>query len=243
MPKGQVKDELGAFITHAKVRIEGAAEGPLAGLAFAAKDLYDVAGVITGCGNPDWIRTHEPAGTTAPAVETLLAAGATLVAKTLTDELAYSINGENHHFGTPVNVNAPGRIPGGSSSGSASAVAGGMVDFALGSDTGGSVRVPASFCGIYGLRTTHGRISLDAIQALAPSFDTVGWFARDAAPVEAGGRGRLPVLPTRTGPPGRAGAAPEERGRPLRWRRTGCRSPGHTPAPGPPPAWAARGRT
>ena len=201
MPKGQVKDELGAFITHAKVRIEGAAEGPLAGLAFAAKDLYDVAGVITGCGNPDWIRTHEPAGTTAPAVETLLAAGATLVAKTLTDELAYSINGENHHFGTPVNVNAPGRIPGGSSSGSASAVAGGMVDFALGSDTGGSVRVPASFCGIYGLRTTHGRISLDAIQALAPSFDTVGWFARDAELYARLGRVMLdwrePAAPTR----------------------------------------------
>ena len=201
MPKGQVKDELGAFITHAKVRIEGAAEGPLAGLAFAAKDLYDVAGVITGCGNPDWIRTHEPAEMTAPAVETLLAAGATLVAKTLTDELAYSINGENHHFGTPVNVNAPGRIPGGSSSGSASAVAGGMVDFALGSDTGGSVRVPASFCGIYGLRTTHGRISLDAIQALAPSFDTVGWFARDAALYARIGRVMLdwrePAAPTR----------------------------------------------
>ena len=201
MPKRQVKDELGAFITHAKVRIEGAAEGPLAGLAFAAKDLYDVAGVITGCGNPDWIRTHEPAEMTAPAVETLLAAGATLVAKTLTDELAYSINGENHHFGTPVNVNAPGRIPGGSSSGSASAVAGGMVDFALGSDTGGSVRVPASFCGIYGLRTTHGRISLDAIQALAPSFDTVGWFARDAALYARIGRVMLdwrePAAPTR----------------------------------------------
>ena len=180
IPKGQIKDELGAFITHAEVRIEGAAEGPLAGLTFAAKDLYDIEGVITGCGNPDWILTHEPAEKTAPAVEALLAAGATLVGKTLTDELAYSINGENHHFGTPVNVNAPGRIPGGSSNGSAAAVAAGVVDLALGSDTGGSVRVPASFCGIYGLRTTHGRISLDAIQPLAPSFDTVGWFARDA---------------------------------------------------------------
>ena len=170
---------LGAFVTHCDIRIEGAETGPLAGLTFAAKDLYDVAGTPTGCGNPDWIATHAPAEKTAPVIETLVAAGATLVGKTLTDELAYSLNGENHHFGTPVNVNAPGRIPGGSSNGSAAAVAGALVDFALGSDTGGSVRIPASFCGIYGLRPTHDRIPALGIQALAPGFDSIGWFARD----------------------------------------------------------------
>ncbi len=194
-------ESLGAFVAHAAVRLEGSTDGPLAGLEFAAKDLFDVAGVVTGCGSPDWIRTHGPAKSTAPAIRRLVAAGATLVGKTLTDELAYSINGENHHFGTPVNVNAPGRIPGGSSSGSAAAVAGGLVDFALGTDTGGSIRVPASFCGVYGLRPTHGRIPLEGVQPLAPSFDTIGWFAREAELMARVGRvlldWRLPAMPRR----------------------------------------------
>jgi amidase len=175
-----MEDELGAFCRHADAHIEGAPEGPLAGLRFAVKDIYDVAGQVCCCGNPQWLASHEPAGATAPVIETLLAAGATLVGKTLTDELAYSLNGENAHYGTPVNVAAPGRIPGGSSCGSAAAVAGGLVDFALGSDTGGSVRVPASYCGLYGLRPSHGRIAIDHTMPLAPSFDTVGWFAREA---------------------------------------------------------------
>jgi len=175
-----MNDSFGAFVEHADVSLAGAETGPLAGLTFAAKDLFDIAGHRTGCGNPDWLRTHPPAETTAPVVAELLAAGATCVAKSHTDELAYSLNGENHHYGTPRNVNAPGRIPGGSSSGSAAAVAGELVDFAIGTDTGGSVRVPASYCGIYGLRTTHGRISLEGVMPLAPRFDTVGWFARSA---------------------------------------------------------------
>src|SRR5262249_8171304 len=100
----------------------------------------------------------------------------------------YSLTGENAHYGTPINVNAPGRIPGGSSSGSAAAVAGGLVDFAVGSDTGGSVRAPASFCGIYGIRPTHGRGSLDGACPPAPSFDTCGWFARDPVLLERVGR-------------------------------------------------------
>jgi amidase len=106
--------------------------------------------------------------------------------------MAYSLNGENIHYGTPVNPNAPGRIPGGSSSGSAAAVAGGLVDFALGTDCGGSVRLPASFCGIYGIRTTHGLIPVDGIVDLAKSFDTVGWFARDAQTMQRVGRVLLP---------------------------------------------------
>lgn len=174
-------DALGAFCRHTHVAVPGSGSGPLAGLSFGAKDIYDIAGYKTGFGSPDWLATHDAATRTAPAVTTLLAAGADLAGKTQTDELTYSLNGENAHYGTPVNVNAPGRIPGGSSSGSAAAVAGALVDFALGSDTGGSVRAPASFCGIYGIRPTHGRISLEGACALAKSFDTAGWFARDAA--------------------------------------------------------------
>lgn len=174
-----IPDPWGAFCTHDTVTLPGAAEGPLTGLRFAAKDLFDIAGHVTGAGNPDWLRTHAPARITAPTVQRLADAGATLVGKTQTVELAYALDGHNIHYGTPVNPRAPDRLPGGSSSGSAAAVAGGLVDFALGTDTGGSVRIPASFCGLYGIRTTHGRILLEGVVPLAPSFDVVGWFARD----------------------------------------------------------------
>src|SRR6266480_663273 len=174
------RDTLGAFCRHTHVAMEGAAAGPLCGTTFGVKDLYHIAGHRTGFGNPVWFETHPVADRTAVAVQRLLDASARMVGKTHTDELAYSLNGENRHYGTPVNANAPGRVPGGSSSGSAAAVAGGLVDFALGSDTGGSVRVPASFCGLYGVRPTHGRIPLDGILLQAPSYDTIGWFARDA---------------------------------------------------------------
>jgi amidase len=150
-------------------------------LRFAVKDLIDVAGAATGAGNPDWLRTHEAPAVTAPSVGLLLSAGASLAGKTVTDELAFSLEGENAHYGTPLNPACPDCLPGGSSSGSAVAVAAGLVDFALGTDTGGSVRVPASFCGIYGMRPTHGRISLEGVVRFAPSYDTIGWFARDGA--------------------------------------------------------------
>ena len=185
------KDRLGAFCHDTHVEMKGAAHGPLVGLTFAIKDIYDVAGYRTGFGNPDWLRTHGPAARTAPAVQRLLDAGAHLVGKTHTDEMTWSLTGENAHYGAPVNVNAPGRITGGSSSGSASAVAAGVVDFAVGSDTGGSVRLPASFCGILGMRPTHGRIPLDGVCPLAPSFDTCGFFARDAGVFERVGRALL----------------------------------------------------
>src|SRR5262245_33844978 len=185
------KDRLGAFCRDTHVEIRGASEGPLAGLTFGLKDIYDVAGHRTGFGNPDWLRTHEPAARTATAVQQLLNAGADLVGKTHTDELTWSLTGENAHYGAPINVNAPGRITGGSSSGSASAVAAGLVDFSIGSDTGGSVRLPASFCGILGMRPTHGRIPLDAPCPLAPSFDTCGFFARDAGVFARVGRALL----------------------------------------------------
>lgn len=173
-------DPLGAFVPGATVSRQGAAAGPLAGMTFAVKDLFDVAGTVTGCGNPDWARTHSPAERSAWTVDCLLRAGASLVGKTLTDEISLGLLGINRFQGTPVNPRAPDLVPGGSSSGSAAAVAGSLVDTALGTDSGGSVRTPASFTGLYGLRPTHGRISTQGMARQAPSFDTAGFFARDA---------------------------------------------------------------
>ncbi len=174
------RDPYHAFCRHTHVELPPTAAGPLDGFTFGLKDIFDVAGHRTGFGSPDWLRTHPPAPAHASVLTRLLAAGAHLVGKTHTEEMAFSLTGENAHYGTPVNPAAPDRVPGGSSSGSASAVAGGLVDFAIGSDTGGSVRAPASFCGVYGLRPTHGRIALDGVCPLAPMFDTCGCFARDA---------------------------------------------------------------
>jgi amidase len=169
------------FIPGPRLHLSGAASGPLAGLTFAAKDLFDVAGHPTGGGNPDWARYNPVPARHAWAVRTLLDAGASLVGKTVTDEVSLGILGENPFDGTPLNPAAPDRVPGGSSSGSASAVASGLCDTALGTDTGGSVRVPASFCGLYGMRPTHGRLDVTGMLPQAPSSDTTGWFARDAA--------------------------------------------------------------
>jgi amidase len=155
-------------------------EGALSGLTFAVKDLYDVAGTRTGAGNPERLSEALIAGEHAAPVEILLEAGAELIGKTVTDELAFSLSGTNVHYGTPRNPAAPGRVPGGSSSGSVSAVAAGLVDFALGTDTGGSTRVPASYCGVFGLRATHGRISRRGVFLLAPSFCSIGIFTRSA---------------------------------------------------------------
>jgi amidase len=166
------------FVPHdIAAPIRGSATGPLAGLSAAVKDMYDIAGIRTGAGNPTWLATHDPAHRNAAAVEKILAAGATIVGKTICEELFFSVTGINAHYGTPANVRAPGRMPGGSSSGSAAATAAGACDFALGSDTGGSVRIPASFCGLYGIRPTHGRVDLSGAVAMAPSFDVAGWFA------------------------------------------------------------------
>jgi len=172
-----MKDTVDAFVEI--FELEGASDGPLAGLDFAAKDIFDVAGHVTGCGNPTMAAAATPASAHADPVAALLAAGARLRGKTHTDEIAYSLMGANAHHGTPVNPADPRRVPGGSSSGSVSATAAGLVDIGLGSDTGGSVRMPASFCGIYGMRSSHGAIPMQGTMPLAPSFDTVGWFARD----------------------------------------------------------------
>jgi amidase len=183
---------LDAYTRYERVRIPGNPDGgPLRGTVFAAKDLFDVVGRRTGAGNPTWLQTHNLATKTAPAIDKLVHAGATLLGKTQTVELAFGMTGHNIHYGMPLNPAAPDRIPGGSSSGSASAVAGRACDFALGTDTGGSVRVPASYCGIFGMRPSHGRISLEGVVPLCPSFDTVGWFAREAELLEIVGRALL----------------------------------------------------
>ncbi len=173
-------DPVHAFVDYPDVPVAHAASGPLAGLSFAVKDIFDVAGYPTGCGNPEKTAEDPVPMQHAACVKALLDAGAAFVGKTHTAELAFSLDGRNEHYGTPINPAAPGRVPGGSSSGSAAAVAAELVDFALGSDTGGSVRGPASFCGIIGLRPSFGRIDIAGTMPLAAIFDTVGWFARDA---------------------------------------------------------------
>ena len=154
-------------------------KGPLSPLRLAVKDIFDVAGYPTGCGNPHMLALSGIKTASAWAVTALVDAGAVFVGKACTDELAFSMNGKNAHYGTPRNGGAPDRIPGGSSSGSASAVSNELADIALGTDTGGSVRAPASHCGLIGMRPTHGRVSLSGAMDLAPDFDTCGWFSRD----------------------------------------------------------------
>jgi amidase len=195
------RDDFGAFLPGPRLQIEGAPSGLLAGLTFAAKDLFDIAGHVTGCGNPDWAASHAPATRSAVVVEQLLAAGASLIGKTVTDEISLGLLGRNRHFGAPINPRAPERYTGGSSSGSAAAVAGRLAHFALGSDSGGSMRVPASFCGLYGIRPTHGAISVAGLMTQSPSFDTAGFFAADPEIFARVGRVLLP--------PGEAGEIEE----------------------------------
>lgn len=153
----------------------------LSGATLAVKDNFDIAGHITGAGNPEYAASQSPAAANAPLVDRLLAAGAIITGKTQMDELAYSLMGVNARYGTPPNPKSPDRVPGGSSSGSASAVAAGLADFGLGSDTGGSVRLPASFCGLYGWRPTHDLLPTAGMVPLAPSYDTAGFFAQNLA--------------------------------------------------------------
>jgi len=170
-----------AFVPHdLQSRISGAATGPLAGLTCVVKDMYDITGEVAGAGNPAWLADHAPAARNADAITRVLDAGATITGKTICDEFFYSILGTNAHYGTPINPHTPNRIPGGSSSGSATAVASGAADFALGSDTGGSVRIPAMVNGLYGIRPTHGRVSLRGALPMADTFDVAGWFTAGA---------------------------------------------------------------
>lgn len=186
-----IQDVANALVLYEAVAVPHASTGPLSGLSFVVKDLFDVAGHPTSAGHPAIEARLGVARRNADAVDRLLAAGARFVGKSITDELAFSLTGRNPHFGTPRNGGAPGRLPGGSSSGSASAVSSGLCDFALGTDTAGSVRLPASYQGLWGIRPTHGRVSLDRCVPLAPSFDTAGWFARSADVLERVGAALL----------------------------------------------------
>lgn len=163
-------------------------QGPLSGLRIAVKDLIAVAGERIGAGNPTWLAAARPEPLDAPALARLLAAGAQLAGIAHTDELAFSIAGTNAHYGTPANAAAPGRVTGGSSSGPAAAVAAGMAEIGLGTDTAGSIRVPASYCGLYGWRPTLGAVPQGRVVPLARSFDTVGLLADSAHILAEGAR-------------------------------------------------------
>ncbi|WP_044442129.1 AtzH-like domain-containing protein [Agreia bicolorata] len=159
--------------------------GALAGETVAVKDLFDVQGFAVGAGIPEFLAEAEPAHSHAPAVAALLATGASVRGIAQTDEFAYSIAGKNVHYGTPPNVAVPGAIPGGSSSGPASAVALGHASIGLATDTAGSIRVPASYQGLWGLRTTHGAVDAGGLLPLAESFDTIGWLTRSPSVLRA----------------------------------------------------------
>lgn len=167
------------FMPYPELPLENLPSGPLQGLRFAVKDVFHIRGYPTSAGQPLMLAQSGIQTSTAPTVRRILDSGALLAGKTITDELAFSIIGDNAHFGSPLNPASANRFTGGSSSGSAAVVAAGLVDFSVGTDTGGSVRVPASNCGLFGIRPSHGRVSLEGCIDLAPSFDTCGWFARD----------------------------------------------------------------
>ncbi|XP_008809807.2 outer envelope protein 64, chloroplastic [Phoenix dactylifera] len=182
--KRAIKQDFGAFVERLELLpppqpAPPKAPHPLTGLSFAVADIFDINGYVTGFGNPDWAKTHDPAARTSSVVSALVDGGATCVGKTVIDEMAYSINGENKHFGTPTNPAAVERIPGGCSSGSAVAVASGLVDFSLGVDTIGGVRIPGGFCGILAFRPSHAAVSNIGVIPVSPSLDTVGLFAKD----------------------------------------------------------------
>lgn len=171
--------------------VRGAAAGLLSGQTVAVKDLYDIDGFAVGAGIPAFLAEASPATGNSPAVEALLSAGADITGIAQTDEFAYSIAGRNPHYGTPPNPAVIGAVPGGSSSGPASAVALGQASIGLGTDTAGSIRVPASYQGLWGLRTTHGAVSAERLLPLAPTFDTVGWLTRSATTLRAAAEATL----------------------------------------------------
>lgn len=193
-------DAPGAFLPEPRLKLPPIATGLLSGRSFGVKDVFDIAGSVTGCGNPDWARTHPPAAATAPAVLVLLQAGAASVGRTRLQEFGFGLTGANGWVGTPLNPAAPGRLPGGSSSGSAAAVAAGLADFALGTDTAGETRIPASYCGLFGFRPSFGAVSTAGVRAVAPSFDTVSWLASTASVLAGVGEVLLP--PNRHGADG-----------------------------------------
>lgn len=191
--KAEIHIAHAAYCQHDVVRLPGAPSGPLFGLNFAVQDVFSVQGVRCCFGNPVWLATHEPADVTAPVIASLLAAGATLTGLTQTDELALPLNGKNAHYGCPPNPARLDRVPGGSAAGAAVAVASQQVDFALGTDAGGAVRVPAGHCGLFAMRPSQDAVSMQHVLPLAPRFDTVGWLCRTPRMLRDVGDALLPA--------------------------------------------------
>ncbi|KAB5524366.1 hypothetical protein DKX38_022115 [Salix brachista] len=183
--KKVLREDFGAFILKLQLLpppqpAPPKAPHPLTGLTFAVSDLFEIEGYVTGFGHPDWAKTHEAASQTSAVVSTLVEGGATCVGKTVVDELAYRHVLVLFKFLKTANLgHTMTRVPGGSSSGAAVAVAANLVDFSLGVDTVGGVRVPAGFCGIIGFRPSYGAISKIGVLPVSASLDTVGWFAKD----------------------------------------------------------------
>lgn len=204
--KSNINEDFGAFVERFELLPfpqppPPAARLPLSGLTFAVSDNFDVKGYTSGYGSADWKRTHEATSNTAEVVKTMLRNGATCVGRTVMGQLGFGILGENKNYGTPINPQKPSYVPGGSSSGSAVAVAAQIVDFALGTDTVGCVRVPAAFCGILGFRPSHGLVSTVGVLPNSQSLDTVGWFASDPSVLLRLGHALLrfnPLEPKRT---------------------------------------------
>jgi amidase len=193
MSKPSPNAKWNAFLPDQEFSLRSNMSGPLTGLTVSVKDLFDISGRPTGAGNPEWLNSHPIPTKNAVVVQKLLDAGCEIVGKTITEELAYSLVGENTHYGTPVNPHNPDCIPGGSSSGCASSTAAKLCDIGLGSDTAGSIRLPASFCGIWGFRPSHGLLSSEGVVPLSPSFDTPGWMTRDADSLRLVGKTLLPI--------------------------------------------------
>lgn len=170
----------GVFCEHGLVNLQTTTTGKLANLRLAVKDLFAVKGLKNSAGNPDWLKSSSVADEHSFAVAQLLNEGCQFVGLTHTDEIAYSLEGNNLHFGAAENPRFPGHACGGSTMGSAAAVAADLADIGLGTDTGGSIRIPASYCGLYGIRPSHGVINSKGLIPLAPEFDTTGWLTRDA---------------------------------------------------------------
>ncbi|MDN3384065.1 amidase family protein [Pseudoalteromonas sp. APC 3358] len=174
------KNKKSIFCNHGPTLWQTNQSGLLANNRLAVKDVFAVKGERNSAGNPHWFKTAKPAQNTASSVNKLMTAGCNFIGFTHTDELAYSLEGNNIHYGAAQNPKLKGHACGGSSMGSAAAVAANLADIGLGTDTGGSIRIPASYCGLYGIRPSHNVIEKEGLIPLAPSFDTIGWLTQSA---------------------------------------------------------------